>query len=619
MNPPEYSIRYSSSTIGTGGNIVLPGGTSELRADGTGIRRTSASTVAGADDGGNDDDGGVVIAPDPSGIVIKTRLRKRDANHILLVRRTDEETNGNHAGETIHDAKVFLNICTHPMIATPGPRNGLDDEWRLPLSMSDLRPCRDKTGRAALAADCILNPTVVEEMHADAHRCQFVCDLVVQCATKKFGETWFGGLELDRRVTLPKMRYAGYVDERTGLPLMPEGVAGRDQRPVVAKQRVKRNGGKTPIMEEVVAASDRTTTSSTKSDGSGGKTLIEEVASNDSGVERRSETLLPKKEGSNPMKIELFIRTDGMGTVTLDEFLKSMAARESLVFSPHQPTKLLRDFLSSPKQKANIHGRLHDSQLLTTPIPFGITQHSMTKDSQLRNCCIIAKCDTKTSNPVPTEDLLPNVNASALLLEVSLGSNKTKCVLPFPVDTPRVSCQFSKVSGTLEATMPLLPKSVDAPDHGTPQWDLRHAFGDGNVQESNNDDAESTASSAKADIDVLDSYFVEGDDRDDESDDDRPLPEDAFHSRDALSCHLLEQQKKEMEERQATSKESREDADVEYIDVKDFQPGGKYFNSTKEAEVTEEVDESELTLKKAEDVMKQKLSGIGCGLAFSLV
>ncbi|KAL7465096.1 hypothetical protein ACHAXS_005426 [Conticribra weissflogii] len=626
MNPPEYSIRYSSSAVGTGRNIVLPGGKSELRADGTGIASAPSTKTDGADD-----DGGVVIAPDPSGIVIKTRLQKQDESNLRLFQHDNSstETNGYHTlGETVNDTKIFLNVGTHPMIATPGPRKCLDEQtgneiegWRLPMSMGELRPCCDKTGRTALAADCILNPKVVAEMQRDSHHFHFVCDLVVQCASKKFGPTWFGGLELDRRFKLPKMRYAGYVDERTGLPVMPECASDSTQptqRPVVAKQRVKSNGGKAPIIEEVESSSDRTAPSSLTTN-SGGKTIVEQVASKDSCVKRLSEASLPSDEEIIPIKIELFVETGGMGTVTLDEFLRSMATRDSLTEATRQPTKLLRDFISSPKLKSNTDGRLNNSQLLTTPIPFDITLHSMTKDSQLGSCRIIAKCNTESSTTsIPTEDLPPKVNASALLLEVSHGPNKTECVLPFPVDTQHVSCEFSKVSGTLIIYMPVLPISVDVPDHGTRQRELHHAFGGGKVHESKNDVVEITCNPEKADIDILNSYFVEGDDQDDESDDERPLPEDAFHSHDALSCHLLEQQKKESEEGRAKSKDGREDADVEYIDVNDFRPGGKYYSSPEKI-VKEQVNESELTLKRAEDVMKKKLSGIGCGLAFSLV
>ena len=63
----EISINYAG--MGDGSSIVVPGG---------GIfpssRRSTARSVGGAGIGGGED--GVVITPNPSGIVIKTRLMK---------------------------------------------------------------------------------------------------------------------------------------------------------------------------------------------------------------------------------------------------------------------------------------------------------------------------------------------------------------------------------------------------------------------------------------------------------------------------------------------------------------------------------------------------------------
>ena len=59
---------------------------------------------------------------------------------------------------------------------------------------------------AAIAADCILNPAVVREMISDPNHLHFVCDLVVQCASRKFGHAWFGGRDLDRRFKVRDLR-----------------------------------------------------------------------------------------------------------------------------------------------------------------------------------------------------------------------------------------------------------------------------------------------------------------------------------------------------------------------------------------------------------------------------
>jgi hypothetical protein len=72
-------------------------------------------------------------------------------------------------------------------------------------------------------------------------------------------------------------------------------------------------------------------------------------------------------------------------------------------------------------------------------------------------------------------------------------------------------------------------------------------------------------------------------------DEDEELPEDRFHRDDALSSHYIsqregdrtdkwakhEKEKQEREERKREGKASGVDENVEYIDVEDFQPGGR--------------------------------------------
>lgn len=235
----EISINYAG--MGDGSSIVVPGG---------GIfpssRRSTARSVGGAGIGGGED--GVVITPNPSGIVIKTRLMKnkgrggeeegistffddgvsedddRGAHHYIppsllsgicdgVVGESVSGGGGEDNGGGIM-TKVFLNVCTHPLIARPGQRRGLDDRtgdevdgWRIPMSMGDLRPCIDKFGEAAIVSDCVLNPEIVDEMNDDPKRLHFVCDLIVRCASRKFGRDWFGRRDLDRRFKVSAVRY----------------------------------------------------------------------------------------------------------------------------------------------------------------------------------------------------------------------------------------------------------------------------------------------------------------------------------------------------------------------------------------------------------------------------
>jgi uncharacterized protein YkuJ len=178
--------------------------------------------------------------------------------------------------------------------------------------------------------------------------------------------------------------------------------------------------------------------------------------------------------------------------------------------------------------------------------------------------------------------------------------------------------------------MPLLRNARDFEqnaDPGTRQWEIQNAF-----RRKSNDKGEEkgkdtsrpkeAAPLGSSYLDIFDRTLLgadtSGDDcEDDDDDSSRPLPEDAFHSQDILSKHLL---KKQEEERNAQKQKniSREGADVEHVDY--FKPEKMLKN---EDETTTRGDDSSL-LSKAEEVLKQNLPEschqiIGSHLALGLV
>ena len=647
----NYSINYtpsSSSLVGSSGginndnNIVIPGQSSSS---------TPSSSLSAKNQDHNEDDDGVVITPDPSSIVIKTRLMKENRSNDNNRDDSSVPTSlssiyaaSTTLGEDKNDTKVFLNICTHPLIATPGKRKGLDEQtgtevdgWRLPMSMGELRPCYDKGGNAAIVADCILNPSIVREMNVDSNYLHFVCDVVIQCACRKFG------YEFDRRFKLPKMKYAGYVDETTNLPILPESMmmidgtmtAGTDgsQKAVVAKQRVKGHGGnKSPIIEEVESISHHHP-----------KSNIDSFNSKESSREDAS------KGGFH---IELFIGNGNQKScLPLFDFLISSANEDNDIVPQGQPSTTLREMIKSPNLKPcgdkneKRTMMFHESQMLATPLPFDIKRLLHSSSSQLpcsfdavenstsSEWRITAKCSIiiSSSNTPTSTNLLkatPTVDLSAFLLVVSTNNGvKTECILPFPVDTHKTKTTYNPTTGLLEIQMPLLANAlnIDAvPDPGTKQWELRRALGCGSsisksgsavyVDDKKEDTGENESSSNETTRDVFSSYFLggvntNGNNKDSSDIDDEaegPLPEDAFHSQDVLSRHLLQQQEEERKARSNTKdshSHSRDGADIEYINVDDFRP-------TKN-ESDEEECKSSSTLKMAQNVMKHNLQDRG--------
>lgn len=528
-NPSDYSINYSSSSSRTEDDILIPG--QQLPRH-------------------EEEDEGVVITPTPAHIVIKTRLMEQKHNPFANDPSYVPPSLSNISTTPRNlETKVFINVCTHSIIALPSQRKTLDENgkqiegWRLPMSMGDLRPFVDKGGNASIAADCIMNPKIVQEMRTDSSHFHFVCDLIIQCAERKFQHTRFGGRALERSFKLPKMKYAAYVDEKTNASILPNAVEDmRDKleggpksddppRPVamVAKQRVKGNGDKTAIIEEIQS----TTT-----------------ASDD-----------PPSQLSK-VRIELFVTTEeGKGTVPLFDFLREASDMdESSLKQPQTLCKTIR----SPQLKPCEEENLSKSQLLKIPLPLKL------KDGEVK--AILAKCSLQSGL---AQSDLPAINVSAFLLTMSkteMGS-ATDCVLPFAVDTRQISARYESKSGILELNMPLLQSALDFEqnaDPGTRQWEIQNAFreksGDDNPKKQCHDEARAET--------CVNDELGQNDDKD-------ILPEDAFHSRDIMSRHLLQRQEEMQKPQQQKSVRGREGADTEYIDEADCKPGGKYYGSKK--------------------------------------
>lgn len=561
---------------------------------------------------------GVVITPDPTGIVIKTMLLKEKQNHLPLDDCVDDSylprtlssiysasQNKVAVASETNDTKVFLNICTHPLIAVPGKRKGLDegsgkevDGWRLPMSMGELRLCYDKMGKSAIAADCVLNPTVVREMNIDPNYFHCVCDLIVECASKKFGRTWFDGHYLDRRFKLPKMKYAGYVDETTGLPARFDGA--QPSTGSVAKQRVKGHGGKSPIIEELDCHPSKHSELSNK------LPLSTTVSSGG---------ILVREMGRCQI-IELYISYN-QNLTPLFDFLK-LASELVGIVPQGQPSENLREIIKSPKLKNSNQDIRHDSQRLIAPIPLdtnfflceaGVFESNRIKTSdenrglRFDQFSITAKCSANMT-------VTPTLELSAFALILS----GEECVLPFPVDAHRSTVARNPHTGDMEIRMPILWCS--GPDPGTRQWELQKAFSvDGRAVTGNTVLGGETHEIEYPFVDNPDdtffgNFFRNADDESDDIDESKPLPEDGFHSQDILSRHILQQQEEERKARTSARKaDNGGGAEVEYLNLNEILPNP---GSAKDDDVSP-------TLKKAGNVLRNHLQGYSKDFVMGLV
>ena len=372
---------------------------------------------------------------------------------------------------------------------------------------------------------------------------------------------------------LPKMKYAGYVDERTGLPIIRESpqslprLHGHDggppaQRAVVAKQRVKGHGGKSCIIEEMDSCPSRRPGIEEENSLASPETVLSRVEST-------------RRAGGNArLRIELFIGGSEQGCMPLFDFLKLASDREGIV-PPGQPSFTLRGIIKSPelKPRKEEEENIHESQLLNAPIPYDIATfvQGMSGPDAVddRGWVAIAKANASSTMGAPTVDLSP------FLLCVSMGDAKTECILPFPVDNSRqTTITYNIVHGELEIHMPLLRSSLHlehGPDPGTPQYKIQNALSGGKSGDAIDGSACSDIGNATKEV-MIGSYFLDGQTADEDIvNETRELPEDLFHSQDVLSRHLLQQREDKREIRcSANDKQSRDKADAESVD--DFRP-----------------------------------------------
>lgn len=517
------------------------------------------------DDHAGEREGGVVITPDPTGIVIKTLLMKEKQSPLLLNGLDDSclprsissiyaasPLEPDDTNDSIRDTKVFLNICSHPLIAAPSKRKGLDDEsgkeidgLRLPMSLGELRPCYDKTGKATIAADCVLNPTVVQEMNSDSNYLHFICDFIVQCASIKFGQTLFGGCNLDRRYKLPRMKYAGFVDPTTCLPVVSNGAQALHGS--VAKQRVKRHGGKSSIIEEVDCSPFK---------------LIDNSSIKGSILTGGSS----RRKGC---RIELFIGNDKR-LIPLFEFLRLVSEFDGIV-NQERPSTTIREITRSPNLKSCDKGDyLHSSQRLIAPIPLDTTtlvraleevgsdvieKRERDMGNKQDTWSIIARCSFKSSLQIDT----PTIELSAFTLFV----DDVECVLPFSVDVHQTTATINPVAIDIEIRMPMLLSL--GPDPGTRPWELQKALCGGKASEEERERSIESILPINTLPEIeFSTYFID----DEGADESRPLPEDAFHSQDILSCHILHQQQSGRNARISVRNASgRDGSDVDKINI----------------------------------------------------
>jgi hypothetical protein len=364
----------------------------------------------------------------------------------------------------------------------------------VPVSVGPFRETRDKAGRQAISCDCVVNPTVLE---ADAstkfgfgvHR-DFLCQFVMQCIEQKSSSNGGGSFNIDRKYTLPRLSYQGWVDPLTG-----ENVDKESENAEVAKQMV-RDVSKRPTIQEVDS-------------NEAGAELCKHVkkSASDAAVKPSTEKPPDVPSPSKAIPIDISIETRNGNILPLFDFLKGVnAARGD----------------DEPKVEPNVSpGDSSDSDLFSSQLlRFPLLLHSDEANS------VQLTCDLKFAKPGTIRLVL-----SAYAMEITAeGYKRTECIFPNIVESSMYDARYDANTSVLAIKLSLL--SYDGPDVGSHPWMLQRGL-------SSKDKEESSPQRQKADI------KAEVNNNGSEEDDD-VYPEDKFHAQDAFSNYMLKKQQEEM-------------------------------------------------------------------------
>ena len=491
---------------------------------------------------------GIYITPLP-GFVIKTRnmTAESGANAAKVPRRSALDDDEDEKGQ-----KVFINICVHEEIGAPGVKKRLDENgeevegMNIPMSVGAGRTGSDKSGSACLVYDIIVNQKVLDEAADDKsgkYR-DFVCQLGMQCLEQKYS------LQLDRRYKLPKLKYQypnkdgevdkQYIKDRKSSPQIEEVEADSAAASKAAQNRLKVKQEQAKAMAEAA---------------------------------KLAEVKLPYR----------FVWVQGEGW------------EEEGVDGPEAGLPSLSEAITR-------QGNEYSEPVLRLP------------EGEYAQYRLAFRAEVGGAQCLQAADVV--VKASPYRLTVKVPRYKLVSVyVPFSIEAGRVQCHLRRRPGftgliDLMVVLPLDPSDwSSAADPGSKQWLMEAALkadevqgepsasaspytdldeaGDGKHVKKNNgeDDVEKSA----ADIYHLKARAASGGGQRKGEDmgilhqeeEEIELPEDRFHRADASSSYYISQREQAVKDKWDKADKEREerknnpDPNVEYIDMDDFQPGGK--------------------------------------------
>lgn len=482
------------------------------------------------------------------------------------------------------ETKIFLNICSHEALKEPHMKkrlneNGVEVEgWNIPLAIGPLRQCYDNKNELSNVYDCIVNPQVIksiEEEDDTGGEKDFLIQLSIQYVEQKYN------CELDRRYKLPKLIYKS---------------SNPNNSKEIASQRIK-DASKQPSISEVSSSSKNQTNKSSASN---------------------------KKKNKNDIDIPLELKKLKSSVWLIDvdgnEIEDETRATDTNAVSTHEAEKEPNVRYNDDNDNINDLPRM----ILVKIGPIG--KHAMNYFNQKHFTNQNENDENKKNNENKKNDQKNDecyIDVSCYDMKVKLiGHSELHVVFPYAVVTDEVESLYKPYESILTIKIPIDPTPYDCykngGDPGSRPWLLAQALeggGDGRNEIENKQSIEKELK-LKKDLENYNS-IEEAENRfhlrankkkhnsnasgfdpitglvlreEDPVDDDEILPEDKFHKDDALSTHYInqregdknekwkkhEKEKKEREERKKSGNTKDIDENIEYIDVEDFSPGGRY-------------------------------------------
>jgi len=340
--------------------------------------------------------------------------------------------------------KIFINVCSNDTICQPQMKVRLDNEGNeveglnVPIAVGPTRICRDHAGATSVAVDCVVHPSVIHKVELDSkgdYR-DFICQLVIRCVEQKCPDV----ASIDTKYKLPRLKYQGYIDSRTG-----EVVPQNHPHAVIVGQRV-RDIRSQPKIEEVRQVPQCVASSSANNRSNG----------------------LPK------IPMELYVELQDKAIYPILDFVRQ---RFTLIEKEDKASPIdyftPRPVLSRIPE--NSEENLHQSQLFLEPI---IAEPPMEIEGIVIHIHL-------TGDAVASAQ----IQLSAGICKVSAnGFVTTSCVMPFWISPKSAICSDggSKSSGMLTVRATICRNSLiyDTPDPGSRPWMLAEALGIGNNRNS---------------------------------------------------------------------------------------------------------------------------------------